>query len=29
MAPLLNALGIVASDVARSLDFYSQVPGVV
>ena len=25
MAPLLNALGIVASDMARSLDFYRQL----
>jgi uncharacterized glyoxalase superfamily protein PhnB len=25
MAPLLNALGIVASDIARSLDFYRQL----
>jgi uncharacterized glyoxalase superfamily protein PhnB len=25
MAPLLNAVGIVASDMARSLDFYRQL----
>jgi uncharacterized glyoxalase superfamily protein PhnB len=25
MAPLLNAMGIVASDMARSLDFYRQL----